>query len=189
MADSRIIAPAVAALAGRRIDGPDADVPRFPPTEAQHVARKLLRRFRQEHVERLICSAACGADILALETAEKLAIPAALVLPFNSRVFREISVTDRPGDWGERFDRLVEAARKRGDLIELGLDADDDKAFSMANDQIIEIANTASTYRHLAFVVWEGQSRGQDDSTAEFLHKALSFGFEKRTVRTMGKRP
>lgn len=184
MADRSSITPAVAAFAGRRIDTPDADVPRFPSAEAEHVARKLLYRFRQERVERLICSAACGADILALEAAEKLAIPATLVLPFASHIFREISVTDRPGDWGERFDRLVAAARDRGDLVELGFDAGDENAFAAANDQIIHIASTSGTYRRLAFVVWEGRRRGQDDSTADFLCKALSCGFEKRVVLT-----
>lgn len=184
MADRNAITPAVAALAGRRIDAQDADDSRFPLAEAEHVAHKLLRRFRQERIERLVCSAACGADILALEVAEKLAIPATLVLPFASRIFREISVTDRPGDWGERFDRLVAAARDHGDLVELGLDAGDENAFAAANDRIIQEASTSGTYRRLAFVVWEGRSRGQDDSTADFLSKALSCGFEKRAVLT-----
>lgn len=169
------------------MDAADADVPRFPLAEAEHVARKLLYRFRQERIARLICSAACGADILALEAAEKLAVPATVVLPFASSIFREISVTDRPGDWGGRFDRLVAEARDRGDLVELGLDAGDKNAFAVANDRIIRIASTSGSYRRLAFVVWEGRPRGQDDSTANFLSKALSCGFEKRSVLTKGR--
>lgn len=180
--------PVIAALAGRRIDEPDAIVTRFPPSEVKYVAHKLLRRFRQERVDKLVCSAACGADILALEAAEKLAIPATIVLPFVSDIFREVSVTDRPGDWGERFDHLVTAARRRGDLVVLGLDIDNEKAFSKTNDQIIQIASATSAYRHLAFVVWEGKPRGKNDSTAEFLGKALSLGFEKRAVLTMRRR-
>lgn len=75
------IPPAIAALAGRRIDPQDADDLRFPLSEAEHVVHKLLRRFRQERVVRLVCSAACGADILALEAANELAIPATVILP------------------------------------------------------------------------------------------------------------
>jgi len=184
MAERRYIAPAVAALAGRRIDALDADDSHFPFSEAEYVARKLLRRFRQERIERLVCAAACGADILALEAAEELAIPSTVVLPFAPHIFRDISVTDRPGSWGERFDRLVIAARARGDLVELGLDAEDENAFATTNDRIVQIARDAAFFRKLAFVVWEGRSWGKGDSTAEFLCIALSYGFQKRSVLT-----
>lgn len=184
MRDRRNVTPAVAALAGRRIDAKDANNLRFPLAEAEHVAQKLLRRFQQEHIKRLVCSAACGADILALEIAKKLAIPATVVLPFPPHIFRKISVTDRPDNWGERFDQLVDAARDRGDLVELGLDAGDDKAFTTTNHRIIQEALASGFHRKLAFVIWEGQSRGSDDSTAEFLNMALSQGFEKRSVLT-----
>lgn len=184
MAVRSSVTPAVAALAGRRIDAQDADDSRFPLSETGHVAHKLLRRFRQERVEHLVCSAACGADILALEVAEKLAIRATLVLPFAPCVFKDISVSDRPGNWGERFDRLVAAARGRGDIVELGLEAGDENAFAAANDQIILIASTSGSYRRLAFVVWEGRSHGRSDATADFLSKALSCGFEERHVLT-----
>ena len=188
MANQSSISPAVAALAGRRIDAADAVESRFPLAEAEHVALKLVRHFRQERVTRLACSAACGADILALEVAEKLAIPATIVIPFASNIFRAISVTDRPGDWGERFDRLVTAARRRGDLVELGLDVNDEKAFTAANERIVQSASISGPYRRLAFVVWEGQTRGRADATADFLRRALSLGFEKRTVLTMRRR-
>lgn len=184
MAIHRSITPAVVALAGRRIDAQDADTPRFPLTEEMYVARKILRRFRQERVERLICAAACGADILALEAAEKLAIPATIVLPFAAHIFRNTSVTDRGGNWGERFDHLVATARARNDLVELGLNADDENAFIATNERIVRMAKTLKFHRQLAFVIWEGRSRGEDDSTAEFLCIALSSGFEKKTVLT-----
>lgn len=175
---------AVAALAGRRIDARNANDLRFPLTESEHVARKLLLRFRHEHVKHLVCSAACGADILALEAARELAIPATVVLPFAPHHFRKISVTDRPGNWGERFDRLVEAASDRDDLIELGLAPGDERAFIATNHRIIQAALALGFNRKLAFVVWEGRTRGKDDLTAEFLNLALSQGFEKRSVIT-----
>lgn len=187
MAQQISISPAVAVLAGRRIDPADVKEPRFPLAESENVARKLLRHFRKEQIKRLTCSAACGADILALEVAEKLAIPATLVIPFSSNIFRSVSVTDRPGEWGDRFDRLVSAARLRGDLVELGLDVNDKNAFTATNELIVQSANTLGV-RRLAFVVWEGQTRGQTDATADFLSRALSLGFERRTVLTMPRR-
>ena len=184
MLERNCVTPAIAALAGRRIDSQDTDISRFPLTEAEHVFHKLIRRFRLEHVEHLICSAACGADILALEAAKKLAIPATIVLPFVPDIFRNISVTDRPGNWGERYDLLVKVAHDRDALIELGFDADDENAFSKTNSRIIHLAINSRFRRKLAFVVWEGKSRGGDDSTADFLNNALSQGFEKKTVLT-----
>ncbi len=184
MVDQDCLTPAVAALAGRRIDAQDADASRFPLIEAEYVLHKIIRRFRQERVERLVCSAACGADILALEAAKELAIPATIVLPFDPDRFRNISVIDRPGNWGERYDLLVTEAHSRDDLIELGLATDDENAFSEANSRIIHSALRSRFQRKLAFVVWEGKSRGADDSTADFLNNALSQGFEKKSVLT-----
>lgn len=179
------VTPVVAALAGRRIDNQDTDKVRFPLFEAENVFNKLVRRFRQESIDYLVCSAACGADILALEAAEKLAVPAIIVLPFSSHTFRKISVTDRPGNWGERFDNVVKLASDRGNLVELGFDVDDDNSFSKTNSRIIQEALTLGLNRKLAFVVWEGKSRGKGDSTADFMRIALSQGFEKKTVLTV----
>jgi len=110
------------------------------------------------------------------------------VLPFAPHIFREISVTDRPGQWGDRFDRLVELARSRNDLVELGLSADDEQSFTAANFRIIQVASASEFNRKIAFAVWEGRSRGEDDSTAEFLGIALSNGFNKRAVLTKWRR-
>ena len=80
------------------------------------VRRRIVDLLAEEHTEALVCSAACGADLIALEEAERLGLRRRIVLPFSPRQFRETSVTDRPGDWGPFFDRLVEAAKVAGDL-------------------------------------------------------------------------
>ncbi len=178
------VPPAVAALAGRRIDMQHAGHVRFPLAEDDKVFEKIIRRFRKEQVKHLVCSAACGADILALEVANKISIPATIILPFAPHIFREISVTDRPGNWGERFDRILGASHGRNDIIVLGLGTDDEHAFSKTNSQIIHSTLISRYHRKLAFVVWEGKSRGKDDSTAEFINMALSKGLEKMSVLT-----
>ena len=58
----------------------------------------------------LVCSVACGADLVALEAAERLGRRRRIVLPFAAERFRMTSVTDRPGDWGPMFDRMIAAA-------------------------------------------------------------------------------
>jgi hypothetical protein len=59
----------VVALAGRRIDAPGSDPPRFPLDNVPTVRTRLARLMSAEHVTALICSTACGADRVALEEA------------------------------------------------------------------------------------------------------------------------
>jgi hypothetical protein len=74
------------------------------------VRRRIVDLLAEEHTEALVCSAACGADLIALEEAERLGLRRRIVLPFSPRQFRETSVTDRPeiGDlfstgWSKRL--------------------------------------------------------------------------------------
>ena len=47
----------------------------------------------------LVCSAACGADLIALQAAGRVSLRRRIVLPFEPSRFRDSSVVDRPGDW------------------------------------------------------------------------------------------
>src|SRR3954470_8602116 len=98
---------AIIAIAGRRIDATDTNAARFPRGAIPTVRRRLADLLIQERAVAIVCSAACGADILALEEAERLGVGRRIVLPFPANRFRLTSVIDRPGDWGQRFDRLV----------------------------------------------------------------------------------
>src|SRR3954453_19171963 len=110
---------AVIALAGRRGDAAGTDPPRFPPEAVPAVRQRLADLLTKERAVALVCSAACGADLVALEEAERLGLRRRIVLPFPPERFRKTSVNDRPGDWGPVFDRLVAAAGATGDLIVL----------------------------------------------------------------------
>ena len=55
----------VAALAGRRIDAADAAGARFPLANAEVVRARLQALLRAEQGRALVCSAACGADLIA----------------------------------------------------------------------------------------------------------------------------
>ena len=65
---------AIVAFAGRRIDAPDAETPRFPLSQVNVVQKKIEELFRRDNVKTLICSAACGADLIALRIVQKLGI-------------------------------------------------------------------------------------------------------------------
>jgi hypothetical protein len=186
--------PPVVALAGRRVDPPDADTPRFP-SENVGLVRERLRSFLEERQAAvLVCSAACGADLVALEAASSLGLRRRIVLPFDPEHFRETSVTDRPGDWGPLYARVIEAATRAGDLAVLEGAGDEGPAYVAANERILDealrlggVAETlgpGSPETALAVVVWEGHSRGDDDATAQFATSARRRGLAVAEVLT-----
>ena len=77
----------VFALAGRRIDAAEAAVPRFPLRNAEAVSRRLRAVFEFHKPEALVCSAACGADLIALAEARPLLIRRRVILPFPRERF------------------------------------------------------------------------------------------------------
>ena len=180
----------VVALAGRRIDAPGADPPRFPPERVPAVRQRLVDMLAAEQAAVLVCSAACGADLVALE-AERLGLRRRIVLPFAAERFRTTSVTDRPGDWGPLFDRMIAAAGEAGDLVVLDSREGDDAAYAAANEAIIReaqgLARAAAggpSSRLHAVIVWEGTAREGNDATGEFQELARKAGFEERIVLT-----
>lgn len=182
----------VVALAGRRIDAPDTRPSRFPIENVPLVRRRLADLFIEEATEALVCSAACGADLIALEEAERLGLRRRIVLPFPPERFRETSVVDRPGNWGLVFDRLVAAAAACGDLVVLAdAGGDDDTAYAAANHAIVREAmvlgqgmNGEGARRPLAVIVWEGKARQGSDATGGLRDIATRAGFSERSVLT-----
>src|SRR5579871_5303040 len=116
----------VLALAGRRVDSLEAQLPSFPQQNIDLVRQRILSLFEQSNVTVLVCSAACGADLLALEAANTLGRRRRIVIPFNPDRFRESSVADRPGDWVTSFERFVHQAEINGDLVNLRLPETDE---------------------------------------------------------------
>jgi hypothetical protein len=182
----------VICLAGRRIDQANASPSRFPPGNVALVTERLADLFRRETAVALVCSAACGADILALEEAQRQRIRFRIVLPFERPRFRSKSVTDRGEEWGPRFDHLADLASESDDLLVLDeAQQDDDLLFEAANSRIRQEAATLARtlsdppHRLVAVAVWEGRRRPGNDLTWGFLRAAETEGFEARSVLTL----
>jgi hypothetical protein len=77
----------------------------------------------------LVCSAACGADLIALEAAEQLGVRRRIVLPFAPPPLPQdiCYVIDRPGDWGAVFDHQIATTSASGDLVVIDLERDGDR--------------------------------------------------------------
>lgn len=171
----------VAALAGRRIDVIGSKA-RFPIDRIAQVRADLKSLLARESVGLLVCSAACGADLIALDVAQKLGIPYRIILPFSVERFRQSSVVDRPGDWGSLFDQLVKNIPD-SELIVLPELLNDDEAYDLANKEIVrQAAMMAAPGDGLAIAVWEGQPRQEGDATASFLQHAKNAGLKERIV-------
>ena len=188
----KMIDTAVVALAGRRIDLPEAQVPRFPLENVQEVGQRISEVFYKMHAVALVCSAACGADLVALEQAKQLRLRRRIVLPFGPERFRETSVVDRPGSWGPVYDQQVAATAAAGDLLVLDAATGGDAAYAAANEAIVReaqaLARTAQPdgpHRLIAILVWEGAPRPGSDATARFRDLTRRAGFEEQSISTL----
>jgi hypothetical protein len=177
----------VLALAGRRIDAAGAEERRFPPENEAMVAVRIRNMMVSAASQAVVCSAASGADILALEGAGKLGLGRRVVLPFSRQQFRAISVADRGEDWGLRFDAILQQIQSK-DILELNLQGGNNEAYATVNSKIIdEAVGWASTTgrRALAMVVWNGFSRGATDLTDGFRGVAVDRKLEVIPVPTL----
>ena len=190
----------VVACAGRRIDAEGLAVGErcFPLTNVIKVRRRLKCFFEEERPRVLVCSAACGADLLALDVAGEMGLRCRVVLPFGPERFRNTSVTDRPSDphlgadWGAMFDQVIDVAQRVGDLVVLSTTSvnGDTAAYSVANRSIIsEAADIAGALPRayqvpLGLVIWNGKARQSADATEEFRKLTAAAGFTQRELRT-----
>lgn len=173
----------VIALAGRRVDAPGAPV-RFPAANASRVQNRIRQVLADLGAKALVCSAACGADILALEAAGEDGLRRRVVLPFLPALFRETSVADRPGDWGERYDLLMGEV----ELAQLNFEPGDETAYAAVNHSILDEAMALAADLDqgvTAIIVWNGTSRGESDLTAAFRDEAARRGLPVIDVLTV----
>lgn len=178
----------VIALVGRRIDSPDARLAVFPLANVGRVGEDLRRLLGDRGAAEVVCSAACGADLLALEAAGDAGLRRRIVLPFETGLFRETSVVDRPGNWGPLFDKTIAEVRAKGDLVELQLPPDDDDSYLRANDRILTEALSlaaAMNEKAAAVLVWNGVAREGKDITAAFGDAARARELDVFEVRTL----
>lgn len=175
----------IVTLAGRRIDAHNAQITRFPLGLSSIVRKRIHSLLVEQKATTLVSSAACGADLLALDVAGELGIRRRVILPFEAERFRALSVIDRPGEWGNLFDRIITEVRAKKDLIFLHERRADEVKFVRTNasilDEAISLARSRLLERHrtmpekiVAVIVWEGRSHGKDDITVDFAKEATA---------------
>ena len=180
----------IVALAGRRVDPPGAAVPRFPLENASAVRTRIAALLAATHAATLVCSAACGAYLLALDSARELSIDYHILLPFSKDRFRAISVVDRPGDWGPIFDRAIERAEAAGNLVTFDLPETEEASFLAVNQAVFTRARVIARSHAQplqAVLVWDGQPRDAEDITAAFGAEAKGLDIPLLEISTLTK--
>jgi hypothetical protein len=162
----------VVALSGRRIDAPGTTPPRFPAANVDAVRGRIRAALERLGAEVLVCSAACGADQLALEAAGGLGVTRRVILPFAESRFRVTSVVDRGVEWGEPFDRMMAELRTANAVITLAGLEDATASYAAANLAILDDAQALGQAMKAAVVVMlvaEGEAayEGVEGSFAE----------------------
>jgi len=193
----------IVAFAGRRIDPTDVKTPRFPLNQVDVVQKKIEELFRRDNVKTLTCSAACGADLIALQVAQKLGIHYRIILPFVSERFRVTSVMDRPctqeWNWGILFDQVIDIAQGNGELVVVETDEDRQAAYQAVNQAILSEAlrkgriqaggSTMEASQEIhqvqAVIAWDGHARGPGDLTLHFAQEARSRGLVVKEILTL----
>ena len=104
--------PRVAVLTGHMIDRPERAEPRFPPDREPAVKAAILEHLERSGARIGYASAACGSDLIFLETILELGGEAHVVLPYAHEQFLRDSVEIVPGSqWGERFDEVLRKSK------------------------------------------------------------------------------
>lgn len=174
----------IVALAGRRPDPPDVETARFPIANAVAVREQIRRVLIQYSPRYLVSSAACGADLLALDIAGDHGIRTAVLLPFVEDEFRARSVTDRPGHWGALYDRIISEVRAKGGLTVLTNAGESPYRYTTKEIINVTCGLAQEDESIMAVTVWEGSPRGEGDMTAEFKRLTEYKDFLQVTVRT-----
>lgn len=156
--------------AGRRVDAGDATVARFPTHSVPAVRKKIQRELEIQKPVAIVCSAACGADLLLLDVADQEHIYRYILLPSKPEEFRASSVTDRPGDWGDLYTKALRASK-----VEILRVPEGQEGYLETNLKLLDKAQALANQERTsvkALVVWDKKSRGPDDVTAHFREQA-----------------
>jgi hypothetical protein len=126
---------------GNRPDEDGRSPPRLPAGRLDAVGEALARVVAALQPSGVVSAGAAGADLLVLDAAARLGVPVHIVVPIAEAQFVAQSVEDAGGDWVERWDGVVAAARAdpASSVVSLELAADSDW-YREANGALLDAA-------------------------------------------------
>ncbi len=161
----------IVACSGHVIDSPGR-ARRFPPEAEPEAKRKIEEALEEMGASCGYSSAACGTDILFLETMAERGGETHVFLPFSKEEFIETSVRRAGGNWVARFEKVLDQATAVHYVTREGYNGED-SLFSFCND--IMLGFTARRGRGLdenpkLLVFWDGH-KGATGGTGELVER------------------
>lgn len=167
----------IVAFAGNRIDAADRPDPRFPPGNAAWVGRRLERLLAALGPSAVVGAAAPGADVLVLEAASRLGVPARVVLPFAPEEFRTHSVAECGAEWADRHRRMLGTAGPSGLRWDEHGRPEDPQAYERGNAAILDEALAVAAGDVVVAVAVRPKDRpGPPSITDDFVARAEARG-------------
>ena len=105
--------PWVVVFSGHRIDEPGRAVPRFPPGLRELVRDAIRERLERVNVGWGYASAACGSDLLFLESILEREAKVHVVLPFEQGQLKRENRERMDADWDQSFDYVLDNSSEK----------------------------------------------------------------------------
>jgi hypothetical protein len=175
----------VLAFAGHMIDEPGRSPPRFPP-ELEPAVREAMRNYFEQHSPvAVVCSAACGGDILFAEEALSRNIPLYIILPFEDHdAFIEQSVAHGGNGWIERFQYICSHASAQPFFCKAG-GFEHPRDFERTQHAVIFFALGVATAKNVsvkALLVFDQDSEARVGGTSSFLNLSVMLRLPFETI-------
>ena len=173
--------PKVAVFSGHMIDRPDRLNPRFPAQLEAAVRAEIHQRLVKHGAGLGYASAACGSDILFLETMLELEGKTYIVLPYEKEQFKKDSVEiAQAPQWAGRFEMVLERASNVLLASERPL-ADSTLAFEYTNlllDGLAYIRAERFETDLVPIAVWDGKAGDGPGGTASVVKRWRQLGYD-----------
>lgn len=178
--------PKVAVFTGHMIDRPNRLVPRFPAAIETAVRDAIRERLVKHGAGLGYASAACGSDILFLESLLDLEGKAYVVLPYEREQFKRdsVEITDDPR-WVERFENVLKKASdvllaSEQPLVESTL------SFEYTNLLLHGLASIRAERFETDLVpiaVWDGKAGDGPGGTASVVERWRKLGYDIELIK------
>ena len=183
--DNYLHVPPVIVFAGHMIDRPDRSPPRFPQGLEPAVAKVIRDQLDRVKPGFGFSSAACGSDILFLETMLDAGAEISVVLPYEKEQFVRDSVDFLSNsNWRTRFERVLERATQcvivSTQRLEIG-----GVSYEFANELLLGLAAIYARRLETLLIplaVWDGASGDGPGGTASVVENWRALGHKPEIV-------
>lgn len=173
--------PKVAVFSGHMIDRPGRASPRFPAQLETAVSEEIHQRLIKHGAGLGYASAACGSDILFLESLLELEGKAYIVLPYAKEQFKKdsVEIASDP-QWARRFEKVLERASDVLLASEQPME-ESTLAFEYTNLLLHGLANIRAERFETDLVpiaVWDGKAGDGPGGTASVIERWRKLGYD-----------